>query len=78
MFVAAWLFPEAQKHEDRCTIFRLQRLVPWPFVVEDLAQVSLIDELAAIGARIEMGLFVGGPCSLPGIGGPRSDSFVIG
>ena len=34
--------------------FRLQRLVTWLFVIENLAQISLINPLSAVRAIVEM------------------------
>lgn len=49
------------------------------FVIEHLPGVALVDQLAAVWAVVEMVSLVGrlGAASLPGIGGPRSDSLVI-
>ncbi len=62
----------------RFTVVRIQRFMPIHFMVEDLAQIALIDELPAVGAGVEIVSRAGSlPCRLPGIGGPRSDNLVI-
>lgn len=49
------------------------------FMPDDLAQIAHVDHLPATGTIVEMVALVGyRPCSLPGIGGPRSDCFIIG
>jgi len=53
--------------------------MPRLFVPENLAQVPLVDHLTADRAGIEV-VFLGGrslPWHFPGMGGPRSDSFVM-